>query len=316
MVGMTQPHPILERLARHNAAAVAASTAAAPAVQTYGTVVRCIDGRCGVPAYGHLPYHALGVLGGHIGDRNAARFRVVAAATAQRAERRGRPHLLVCETHTDCAYRAKVSLSEAQVWEQFQRHATGLPNTVSAWISRDVETGVITVSGPGGSVSAVGLSPDVDAANLDVRLAAVGFAVPAIRNDLAYCLQENARYQRTPHTAREHREEGVVVGSGVSGDVAYFSVSDRVEELGLALGVAVELLHRHGVDQPFLMLSLAVEAGALAAHPASYRRTQERQRRDAAVALAAAGVLEHFCAYAATVDPTTGVLNGEPISLT
>lgn len=310
---MAESHPVLQRLTQLTQAAAAETSDAAQSVQAIGTVVRCIDGRCGVPAYGRLPYHFLGILGAHVAERNVARVRSLAQEAGRRAARRGRSHLLVCETHTDCAYRMRVQLEEATVWRQFQQHTEGLPNTHVVWVSRDVASGAITVHGPQGSVAATDISSTSTEAEVAAALALVGFTEPTIRRDLAWCLLANARFRQQPYAFAAHQEQGVVIGSGVPGDAGHFSISDRGEDISLAVGVAASLLQHRGVAQPFLVLSLA--ASATGGQPENLRRTQARQQRSVAEALAATGVASYFHSFAVTVDVTRGVLQGEAVSL-
>lgn len=311
---MTQPHPVLEHLSRLTQTVAAETADTARSVQAFGTVVRCIDGRCGVPAYGRLPYHMHGLLGAHLGERNAVRVRQLAEETGRRAARRGRPHVLVCETHTDCAYRARVQMEEVAVWEQFQQHTRGLLNTHIVWVSRDVTTGAITVHGTKGSVAATELAAQVTEAEVTARLALAGFLEPMVRRDLAWCLLANARFRQQPYAFAQHQEEGVVIGSGVPGDAGHFSISDRGEDLSLAVGVATSLLRGRGVTKPFLVLSLAA-SGTAEHQPPGLRRTQARQQRSVAQALAATGVQEYYRSFAVTVNAASGVLEGSPIAL-
>ncbi|MDO8560457.1 MAG: hypothetical protein Q7S23_05545 [bacterium] len=231
---------------REQARLAAEHQAKASEFRMFGHVIGCIDGRCGTPVYGSLPYKHSRILGAYVDRRNARAIMRRLRHDAQRAEARGLRQLVVCETHTDCAYRATLGVSELDVWENFCSWCQTVPNTKLVWISRDVASGAVRIHAANGIVDAARcreLSPHgLSAAQTSELLQRAGICGHDLVHDLSRCLQGNIAYLGQPYRCSQHREEGIVVGSGLAGDPSYFMVSDRVQWLKPALGVAVNLL--------------------------------------------------------------------------
>lgn len=226
-----------------------AATEAALASQKFrmfGHVFSCIDGRCGVPVYGRLPYKSHRILAAYIDDRNAPLIQRRLIHDSGRAKMRGMRQLVICETHTDCAYRKIRNLTEEEVWESFLKYCSHLRNTAMVWLRRDVATGIITVVGEQGAVDVTGfrssVKPKESEENCEELIRTAGFIDLDIVNDLAQCLSANYEYLRTPHRFHRHMEEGVVVGTGIPGAATHFSISNRMENLHRALDIATKFI--------------------------------------------------------------------------
>lgn len=275
----------------------------------------CIDGRCRYAIYRGARQRPLAckqhrLPGGLVSSRNAGAVRRRLEHDAQRARSTFDCHqLLLCETHTQCAYLELCGAREPAVWEHFQRHLWAVPNTTLAWVRRNVDTGTITVVGHRGAVDAATLPARVDAAHLVPRLQAIGYPDEAVAATLAACLAGNAAYRVTATHCAEHEEAGVIVGTHLPGH-RHFAVCNRMAaDLDEALEVATGLLRQRRLPQrPFLLT-------AIARHPdkphAAYHGVQRTLHQQAVRSLERIGRRDDFDLYHGTVTKDDGRLHWE-----
>jgi len=284
---------LLRQLARE----AAVESTEMPAFQMFGHHFSCIDGRCGVPVCGRWPYKQHRILAAHIDSRNARSIQRRLAHDATRAYRRGMRQLVICETHTDCAYRHLRHLSEEAVWQSCRKHCARLPNTVAVWLRRDVATGAITIVGEQGVVDAATLQGSVGVNGNGTRceelLQGAGFHGVDLVHDLAQCLQGNLAYLQEPHRFDCHVEEGIVIGSGVPGAPTHFSISNRMEDLAEALGIATSVIGKRGVAEPFVAVAIAQNLGKPAKR-GQYAAALDHLRHAVGVILTGLGLMDQY----------------------
>ena len=273
----------------------------------------CIDGRCRYAAYRGVGQRQLACKqhrtpGGLVSTRNAAGVRRRLEHDAQRARLKfNRPQLVLCETHTRCAYLELCGAREPAVWEHFQRHLGAVPNTTLAWVRRNVDTGTITVVGHHGSVDAATLPARVDAAHLVPRLQAIGYPDLTVAATLAACLAGNVAYRTTVTHCAEHEEEGVIVGTHLPGH-KHFAVCNRTAaDLDEALEVATGLLHQRQLPQrPFLLTAIACHPDK---PPSAYHGAQQTLHQQVVRSLERVGRRDDFDLYHGTVTKGEGRLH-------
>lgn len=274
----------------------------------------CIDGRCRYAVYRGERQRPLTCKqhrtpGCLVSSRNAEAVRQRLEHDAQRARLKfGRHQLVLCETHTRCAYLELCGAREPAVWEHFQRHLWVVPNTTLAWVCRNVDTGTITVVGHRGAVDAATLPAGVDAAELVSSLQAIGYPHEAVAATLAACLAGNVAYRSTATHCGEHEEEGVIIGTHLPGH-RHFAVSNRVADLDEALEVAAGLLRQRRLPhRPFLLT-------AIARHPdkphAAYHGVQRTVHQQVVRSLERIGRRDDFDLYHGTVTKGEGRLHWE-----
>ncbi|MDD5109820.1 MAG: hypothetical protein PHI63_01215 [Patescibacteria group bacterium] len=236
----------------------ATQTAAMPRFRMFGHVVSCMDGRCGEWVCGPSPYKWHRILAALVDNRNAQAFQYRFGHDAARATRLGMRQLAVCLTHTDCAYRELRGLKEEDVWKSFRRNCARLLNTYPVWVSLNVTTGAITIMGER-DITTLDGSADVPIgdAYCESLLRNAGFQNTDIVHDLSLFLQGNLAYLRGPERFDRHIEDGIVVGSGVPGAATHFSISNRMEHLPEALGIATSVIGRRQVADPYVAVSIA-----------------------------------------------------------
>ncbi len=231
------------------------ANAAMSRVRMLGQVFQCVDPRCSRPVYGDVPYKSHRVLGGSVDERNSAAVVNRLRRDAALACRWNKRQLVICETHTDCKYRELYGLTEEDVWANFQRSCVGLPHTVLVWVSRDVDTGTITIHGTRGRSVPTAAWEKMAVSSINDRalwhlLGQAGFSGNDLLHDLAHCLRGNLG--RSRQVVQVPDRVGIVVGSGFAGTPSHFGISDRVERLSDALQLAMRVLREKQGSVPYV----------------------------------------------------------------